>query len=813
MDTDNSSSDSKPSGRSKPVETLVLANYVAKAEQKRNGVGGVRKEDERITTAVMKVLEGYDWNLVQATAKVPSDRKKDHIKRPMNAFMVWAQAARRVMSKQYPHLQNSELSKSLGKLWKNLKDSDKKPFMEFAEKLRLTHKQEHPDYKYQPRRKKARALAVSGVQCDEVMAAGTDGTATTKLSNTTTTALQLTTNFLTSAAYQTKNCNGRKGMGNSSGGTTTTTNRTSARSTKLTEQQQCNSSNKMNTLNGYNANGSFPSNSATNGTITCTADMLNSEAFINSLNSACAASLQNAANGGLMPELVGLDFVGQQHSQQQQRYDYARPIDSPCSTASSLQSTGASNSADGQPLTPPATPYTLSASGSLLSMNGKRTPTTATAAISTHLLRPLSESITMGAVDAVAGYGMMTDGVREYISLDESPYNVGLLEFSRGAGGEFLNANDIDSHYQHSAGAQGSLNMGRIYGIDGVVSENYANYSANQYPAYNSEACSSPHSIGVLNYLESSAEAATVEIGSSVNAGISNNKAHSPCSMGKYAAGHSYLAPTTLSNSAIDPKEIDQYLMDQMVPLTQAIVTKLPDPPPHTGTLSAPATSILCSTITKAPPAVTSTTTTSISDNNSCITAKADVANNSGGADGGGDVGERGSNRNSMKSTASFHDLYKSHLQQQQQQQQQHDVLELHPLEPTSSKKATTSITRNAGMTSTSKYGCSTNNNSSNSRGSNTNNDNNNSNTIVGVSSNGGNCFYATGIDMNETSALAITHGYHQQHYGQHHHELQHFLQDSQQSPSHHQKQHEHEQQQQQSHQQQQHLWNSYISP
>lgn len=68
MDTDTSSSDSKQT-RSKPVETLVLANYAAKAEQKRSGVGGGRKEDERITTAVMKVLEGYDWNLVQATAK------------------------------------------------------------------------------------------------------------------------------------------------------------------------------------------------------------------------------------------------------------------------------------------------------------------------------------------------------------------------------------------------------------------------------------------------------------------------------------------------------------------------------------------------------------------------------------------------------------------------------------------------------------------------------------------------------------------------------------------------------------------------
>lgn len=55
--------------RAKPVETLVLANYALKAEQKRAAGQGGRKEDERITSAVMKVLEGYDWNLVQASAK------------------------------------------------------------------------------------------------------------------------------------------------------------------------------------------------------------------------------------------------------------------------------------------------------------------------------------------------------------------------------------------------------------------------------------------------------------------------------------------------------------------------------------------------------------------------------------------------------------------------------------------------------------------------------------------------------------------------------------------------------------------------
>lgn len=88
----------------------------------------------------------------QSLSALPRDgdrkREKDHIRRPMNAFMIFSKRHRALVHQRHPNQDNRTVSKILGEWWYALGPSEKQQYHDLAFQVKEAHFRAHPDWKW-----------------------------------------------------------------------------------------------------------------------------------------------------------------------------------------------------------------------------------------------------------------------------------------------------------------------------------------------------------------------------------------------------------------------------------------------------------------------------------------------------------------------------------------------------------------------------------------------------------------------------------------------------------------------------------------
>ncbi|MEQ2294110.1 hypothetical protein AMECASPLE_000493 [Ameca splendens] len=88
----------------------------------------------------------------QSLSALPKDgdrkREKDHIRRPMNAFMIFSKRHRALVHQRNPNQDNRTVSKILGEWWYALGPNEKQKYHDLAFQVKEAHFRAHPDWKW-----------------------------------------------------------------------------------------------------------------------------------------------------------------------------------------------------------------------------------------------------------------------------------------------------------------------------------------------------------------------------------------------------------------------------------------------------------------------------------------------------------------------------------------------------------------------------------------------------------------------------------------------------------------------------------------
>ncbi|KAF5888506.1 Transcription factor SOX-30, partial [Clarias magur] len=87
-------------------------------------------------------------------------RDNGYIKRPMNAYIIWARKHRSVLAEANPTASQGEISEQLGIEWRKLSEEEKMPYFAESHRLKMEHQQQFPDWEYKPRSRQRKQVSV-----------------------------------------------------------------------------------------------------------------------------------------------------------------------------------------------------------------------------------------------------------------------------------------------------------------------------------------------------------------------------------------------------------------------------------------------------------------------------------------------------------------------------------------------------------------------------------------------------------------------------------------------------------------------------
>ncbi|XP_041032639.1 protein capicua homolog [Carcharodon carcharias] len=138
------------------------------------GVDAVCLPPEKRRTKSLSALPKERDSSSEKDGRSPHKREKDHIRRPMNAFMIFSKRHRALVHQRHPNQDNRTVSKILGEWWYALGPKEKQKYHDLAFQVKEAHFKAHPDWKWcnKDRKKsssdvKAAMVGPGAVRCKE----------------------------------------------------------------------------------------------------------------------------------------------------------------------------------------------------------------------------------------------------------------------------------------------------------------------------------------------------------------------------------------------------------------------------------------------------------------------------------------------------------------------------------------------------------------------------------------------------------------------------------------------------------------------